>query len=968
MRNDGTSPSETVGNYTELREAANSLSRYVSFATKDKLTAVSTVLTSNLQSRETADGGANDPVSIEFSQKLELVVGSSEGTPLFDAAASLLGKTDAVRYDKFLPGASMLKGPTGGQGGWISTTSKGEQVPRVVSVFNHAAAEKVNISSSLSDIAALFCALTPAVEMSLCVPYFDVRIIYPRESNGQGALSLTRYVGVKPSAETTNKRGVIKTLNEDLARGYADVSTNKIGYDVAGMEIFTVPQTLGPRTSFINSADEIRQRGVSVLDPLTPLMTLESANIQQTGIGGSLYAQTKIELKLTLHDRSRLSEIEPLVTAQAFPTVSFRITYGWKHPDDNKMSTNVYAKLINAMRVTQDFVVSSVSISSKDSASLSISVSLVSAGSFVAKSAKILTGEGELVPYSVLQPLVKQVVNFRTDKNAAEPFKSVGTTIVTNTNPAASSNKFLKVEQFYKFKQIIDDQIAKVGPKDKDKVDFIARELTRLETNGVVVPAPEQYKDLFKFPVSYRYGDFLPTDIKPSQNYSYIIDKLKTGAMLGGDAETSLALAADALALSRGTERAPVPFSGVIPMSAAISKYVALPLLLSQPDIDEVRIHFYSFNSTAGYQAAQCIGDFPIILRDIISTRDSENRLTSYVDGRTSVEKILNMITGQASKPDSPFFGLTEAIQAQKKAAETASASLTASSTEQAAQAAATEAKTKQAELKAQTDSVNLAILKEVGITDLTDTSYVPPRVKTHMEVVPAYLNDNEKSTAPRRLLRIHVYDERAAAIGNKANFLVSLMNSASGVGVANANVTLPSDIKSLLENISDNTDKDMSYFALRDKAAARQFISNAFPTFLIGSDTGMITNATFSSQPAGDVASGYLLTALEGGSTGNSTGASAAGDLIDDVNIIPTTVNMTMMGNVLLARGQTYFIDFNTGTTLDNTYTVTSVSHSIKPGSFTTSATFAPVSSASMKSAVRQINEIRRLLIKEPT
>ena len=938
----GTDPSESVGNYTELREAANSLSRYVSFATKDKLTAVSSIVKSNLQS---ADAKTNDPISIEFAQKLELVVGSSEGSPLFDAAAALLGKTAAIRYDKFTPGTGgMLNGPASGAGGWISTPIKGVAAPRVVSVFNHAAAERVNISSSLSDIAAIFCALTPAVEMSLCVPYFDVRIIYPREANGQGALSLTRYVGVKPVTITPNQAKTTKILNEDLARGYSVFSTTKIGYDVAGMEIFTVPQTLGPKTSFINSVDEIRLRGVTVLDPLSPLMTLESANIQQTGIGGSLYAQTKIELKLTLHDRSRLGDIEPLVTAQAFPSVNFRITYGWKHPDDNKMSSNVYAKLLNAMRVTQDFVVSSVSISSKD-AGLSISVSLVSAGSFVAKSAKILTGEGQLVPYSVLQPLIKQIVNFRSDKSAAEPFKSVGTTIVTNTNPAASAKKFIKVDNFYKFKEIIDAQLSVVGEKDKAKINAIVKALTDLETTGVVEPDVAQYSDLFKFPSNGRYGDFVPIGIAPSLNYSDRMNKLLSETK---DDKTKTA--------------------GIIPMSAAVSKYVALPLLLSQPDIDEVRIHFYSFNSTAGYQAAQCIGDFPIILKDIISTRNSEGALISYVDGRTSTEKILNMLTGQASKPDSPFFGLTTAIQKQLKAAETGSAALSSASTTQEVESAQQAAKKKQDELRSQTDSANLAILSELGIQDLSDTAYVPPRVKSHMEVVPAYLNDDEKSTAPRRLLRIHIYDERASGIGNKANFLVSLMNSSSGVGIVGAGVSISSDIESLLENLTDTSDTDRKYYSLRDKSTARQFIANAFPTLTIGSDTGMITNATFSSQPAGDVASGYLLTALEGGSTGNATGASATGDLIDDVNIIPTTINMTMIGNVLLTRGQTYFIDFNTGTTLDNTYTVTSVSHSIKPGSFTTSATFAPVSSASMKSASRQLNEIRKLLVKEPT
>jgi hypothetical protein len=440
----------------------------------------------------------------------------------------------------------------------------------------------------------------------------------------------------------------------------------------------------------------------------------------------------------------------------------------------------------------------------------------------------------------------------------------------------------------------------------------------------------------------------MPKNIRPAPTYAARMNKLAPSSLT----ETS--------------KSSSVP--GAIPMSAAISKYVALPLLLSQPDIDEVRVHFYSFNETAGYQAASCIGDFPIILRDLIATRDPKsNKLTDYIDGRTSVEKVMSMIVAQASTPTSPFYGLTTHLDKQAEAAKQTDTAVQSAASDEQRKEKQAEAKILQDKLKSDTDKRNREILRELGIKTLSDTAFVPPRVKTHMEVVPAYLNDDEKSTVPRRLLRIHVYDERAAGIGNKANFLVSLMNNATGVGAVNSDMEVSPAMSELLDNLTERSDGQIKYYALKDKVTARKFISDSYPTFVIGADTGMITSTTFNSQPAGDVASSYLLSALEGGSTGNSSGASVTNDLIDDVNIIPTTVTMNMIGNICMARGQTYFIDFNTGTTLDNTYTVTSVSHSIKPGGFTTSVTFAPVASASMKSALRQITEIKKLLIKPP-
>lgn len=46
-------------------------------------------------------------------------------------------------------------------------------------------------------------------------------------------------------------------------------------------------------------------------------------------------------------------------------------------------------------------------------------------------------------------------------------------------------------------------------------------------------------------------------------------------------------------------------------------------------------------------------------------------------------------------------------------------------------------------------------------------------------------------------------------------------------------------------------------------------------------------------------------------------------------------------MGCPLATMAQHYFIDFNTGTTLDNLYIVTGLTHQITPGKFETSWQF---------------------------
>jgi len=56
-------------------------------------------------------------------------------------------------------------------------------------------------------------------------------------------------------------------------------------------------------------------------------------------------------------------------------------------------------------------------------------------------------------------------------------------------------------------------------------------------------------------------------------------------------------------------------------------------------------------------------------------------------------------------------------------------------------------------------------------------------------------------------------------------------------------------------------------------------------------------------------------------------------------LQIMPTALDLELLGCPYFAYGQKYFLDFNTNTNADNFYTVMGVSHTISPGEFKTSA-----------------------------
>jgi hypothetical protein len=85
-------------------------------------------------------------------------------------------------------------------------------------------------------------------------------------------------------------------------------------------------------------------------------------------------------------------------------------------------------------------------------------------------------------------------------------------------------------------------------------------------------------------------------------------------------------------------------------------------------------------------------------------------------------------------------------------------------------------------------------------------------------------------------------------------------------------------------------------------------------------------------------------------------SGTATSADVNANLYLTPSSVSISMLGMPLLNRGQNYFIDFGTGTSLDNVYTVTTVKHSIKGGQFTTTATLLPTNAASIRSILTQI------------
>jgi len=908
-----------------IREASNDLFKYVTFLSKNKILASASAIN--------GDNG-------ELGQLVEILLGNSQSIPLWgdkliaDLPKEIVSKpsiraVEVVNANRTQPDSAKSFGLAIANNG-VFTSRK------PITVFAHGYDRIVDVANTNSDLSALFLSVVPPIEMSLCVPYVDIQFILPvifdvatdgeetkfTEST-QHSMTLAGYYG------TTGKQfqapvSKIQTTNS---------SKVKFPSYVSGMEVFQSPQTMNLSYSDILTKSSLN--GVPILDPLAPPASLKSLSIEQIGLGGgaALAAETRIEMKITVHDKSRLAELEPIISASTFPTTSIRITWGWSHPDKNIFSSNKFAKFLNAMRYTQDFIVSKVSISSGQSTNIDLGISLVAAGSFNAKNAPLGAARGTRVPMSILKSYISDVEKYFSKLNAAKAKADSESTAIVDKKD--NSSKFIGYTAFENFKT---DVAALMASRNltglKTKIDTFIKEIDDEKITAISKFTEEfnyilNLADVDKYKLDNIYSDF--------SNFS-IAGK--------GDINNSAAVKNSVDVLSRSAGSATLSNS-TMPLYSAIIRFVASPLATCLDGIDEVRIHLMSFNGAAGYFACENIGMFPIDINKFNLEKDISTATAS---------SMMSNIADQASTTNSPYFGYNAVYEANKlDSAETDEENIKNANKKFAT------------DLEARSQIIYNVIQDNISGLVPMGFEFTPPNIKYKIEIVPAHANDVKPAPdiadSNKKILRITVYDDAGTGAFQEGATMLSLSRTA---GVAMIIDPGPINEGSGLVKLRDAADGKKIIELGKDKKLLRKYFTTLFPTIVIGGESSLITSTQFSSAASGDLQSSYILRAYE--SAGIPLSKDSGSTMAQDIDILPMSLTISMIGNPLITRGQVYYVDFGTGTTLDNAYIVQKVSHIIEGGAFKTSVTMGPTSQATMRSASTKINALFGIKAKEVT
>ena len=924
----------------------------------------------------TAAGSSDLEAEIERAMKTYHYIGEP------DTFSSIWGddKSSAAKYDAFCSKVSVkdmcritpsTDGSTDGMiNGAFASPTKFTPNLCAIQVKN----PKLVPATRDSGAAALFMNSIPTLELSRCQPYLDVTLVSPMSGLSDDGriqtLSLIQHVSGQSQPTSDVDKMLASAVNEDAIQGKleseearaaagldkdgkktgsgSDMVADATDLDVAtvGMEIFTAPQTLVPTINgqletygdfeaFSNVKDADGKavsaggrRGAPIIDPFRPLMSIEDFNISVTPSKGMMSHKTA-DLSLTLHDRSRMTEIAEFVKPDLYGRTELMITYGWSHPDDNigRGGDNYYGSFLNSLKVTEKYMIVNSSFSFDEVGQVKIKLKLSMKGATNMDTGNI--GQGEAVE-DAMQAL-KDMVDI-VKKLKATALKDAAATGGTKEQKDVFGQSFFSAASDTSRALTMDEESQKALKK------YISENRGSSGSSGELAGALENL-----FGKDGSGGQVAAVKKTLADAVGEKISHLKSMRKSKKDA-----FAKGVTGNGGSTKYVNIPknSSKHVSLGAMLMYMVGKPLA-STKRFDEIQFVFYPMNDKASYLKDLTTAEIPINLRQF--------ELVFKENTKTSINLPLGRFMSMLSKEfihnqASEVYGLASLYDTD----------------EEGKQKVKEKFKENPTKLN---DEKKLRLEDAYGAT--SEIQFKMPRVRFLLESVPGKDTGHEIGRRAT-ILRIHVYDavctpytalERltAAARSSSLGLLTSAASKAAREADPKTKSADTADISvdhrsafleqlqealdyGLLEAVPAMSDSEIksydpaaqpdTYFRVKGGfPALKNFMQSTMPSIIYGSTNSAVLSADLSSMNDPKLAS---INMMRGGMGGGTT-AQGVRDAGVPLQTAPVTLSLNTYGCPVISYGQNFFVDFGTGTTIDNVFVVSGIDHSITKGKFET-------------------------------
>ena len=840
---------------------------------------------------------------------------------------------------------------------------------------------KVGSRNSL-ELATFFNSVSN-LEFSRAYPFFNAEFVIPNYSKQDmnsvmKAGSINQFINgsLEKSKTTSNYRSMegVKVEREDEKSEGKIIKTN--------MALFTTPQTLvnlneetGHSSNILSSNKSLRL--TSIKDSTQPFMTLKNLSINVSPTKGFMSFKTG-KLSLVLHDRSRLPDIAPFVKHDLFGAFGAEIVleYGWSHLDEDNPSLNPLGAFLGNSKVKEVYMITNSSFSMDKSGMVNIDLSISMKGASLLRNTEInFIAENRLKSQSLKSLIARiescrqslKITNYETgilsslkSDNILDPVSQIDKAVTIDLSQFISNYNFLDLEDmtnFYKlvggadvFTVEINDDNGLLDSKDKylslifgdrlqdanNKKELeINCDYTESEIRDHIDDILNAFKDLKAIA-----GIILDQDAVEPEIEASLLESIVGGIDFIDPFFPTRKNFYDGL-------KDPAKY---VTFGSILNSLIQTHVLNKTPqDFDEIQTIFYAANEFAAGMKRKNLATFLIPkkeLKDFIKkeikneARENNNKVGKGIKVLTVESLIAQIINKFIVTKNNPMFGLSELYKLD----------------ENQSVIAANEDK------EIQKDSVERKLhdiyYPGKHFKAKNDITFKIPSIRMTFD---SLNSDSINSRKAKTILRISIYDQNDTPFESISNILQKLYTEDFKKSIDSI-----ARIKNKYGNTGSKTlydkkiDAEMKILVKKEfvtvknnkytfnplkniqsgkfKSSIKSFYKELFPSLTFGTQHTAILSANVSTINDNKLASVYITNSDRNNQS--ELNSRIKPDL--PLRVLPTQATIETFGCPWINFGQFIFLDFDTGTTIDNKYAVTGITHNFSPGNFKTSLTLS--------------------------
>lgn len=804
---------------------------------------------------------------------------------------------------------------------------------------------RINPTMRYSEILSVFMNAIPTHEIAKCVPYLDVSLITRRTPLEHNTGDDNRYQGPTiykflEGSSVVKEGTVAYRLVSSLEASYKIAQGEEVKSTMSGMELFTSPQTM------VNPSLD-----APFLDVFRPFGTITSFDVDVAGLAGLMSYKTA-KLAFILHDRARMSEIIDFLRPNQYMTTEFMIEYGWSHPEGyvQDINKNPYASFINNLRVREKYGISNYTYDIDEVGQVNINLSLYLRGQTEILDQRLL-GYQQVVfnaLFSIFAAikelrsnidgnLREQLTEYRSLDIFTDPNRALAA-IFGNVEATGELNKLLQTlnstqnrsgplaEIFEKLKEIYeisDESNTPVLQNRWQNAIVTETNLIKRLCSVIADAESESGKDPFIIETQQNTGlNLNHTHISLGKLFTIFVE---TAIIRSGEFEDVQFVFYDLNNNCIPANHPNISQSGNANENA--KNYNISRFLIPRAELSKLIEKIVKLRGLAN----MTIGEFMrIIVNNFVSNLGSFN----YRLGVT--------------EPNAPFNDNIRIVE-DGESLQSVISSLGDND-----------------DLKSTVNKAKDKALLERVQRDMTSRKFQKPELSFYIDCMPMAPVDNGESqigNSIRSVLRVHVFDKTANAYESEYD-LLNIYRDMPPINQQSPTVEAEAENSPILiaqsRKLVDVDAETGTIIPVASLKKMQDFIMERVPTLVVGSQTSGVRKVSIKSMNDQRLATVNMIRQDEGQSELTPQGITSVGL---PVFVYPASISLELFGCPFVQFAQSFYLNANTNTTIDNVYAITKITHSIKPGSFESRVEAVPLDAYGRYTApLQMINQFKLL------